>query len=44
VRIRFFDLGGHTIRQQMDHHLSHVGAHDYGFFNFSTYGNVLRFD
>ncbi len=28
--------------QQMAHHISHIGVHDHGFNNVSTYGNLLR--
>src|SRR5262245_48343314 len=38
----FLELGrSHTIRH-MASHVSHVGVHDHGFNNVSTYGNLLR--
>ena len=39
---RFLELGrGRTI-DHMAPHISHVGVHDHGFNNVSTYGNLLR--
>jgi len=39
---QFLELGrGNTVRV-MAPHLSHVGVHDHGFNNVSTYGNLLR--
>jgi len=38
----FLDFGRkHTIRD-MTPHVSHIGVHDHGFNNISTYGNLLR--
>jgi unsaturated chondroitin disaccharide hydrolase len=38
----FLDLGlGHTVAL-MARHVTHVGVHDHGFNNVSTYGNLLR--
>jgi len=38
----FLQIGrGHTL-QSMAPHLTHVGVHDHGFNNVSTYGNLLR--
>lgn len=39
---RMLDYGRHATVSQMAHHLSHVGVHDHGFNNVSTYGNLLR--
>ena len=39
---RFLDLGTKRIHDHMAPHISHVGVHDHGFNNLSTYGNVLR--
>jgi len=39
---RFLDLGrGHTLRR-MASHVTHIGVHDHGFNNVSTYGNLRR--
>lgn len=38
----FLDMGrAHTVRL-MARHVSHIGVHDHGFNNVSTYGNLLR--
>jgi hypothetical protein len=38
----FLDYGrGHTVKD-MATHVSHIGVHDHGFNNISTYGNLLR--
>ena len=40
---RSFSISGVSIRcQQMARHVTHVGVHDHGFNNVSTYGNLLR--
>jgi unsaturated chondroitin disaccharide hydrolase len=39
---RFAELGRRHTAQLMAPHLSHVGVHDHGFNNLSTYGNLLR--
>jgi hypothetical protein len=39
---RFLELGRSKTIQSMAPHLSHVGVHDHGFNNISTYGNLLR--
>jgi unsaturated chondroitin disaccharide hydrolase len=39
---RFLDLGRDRTVTVMAPHLSHVGVHDHGFNNVSTYGNLLR--
>jgi hypothetical protein len=39
---RFLDLGRNRTRQRMATHISHVGVHDHGFNNVSTYGNLWR--
>ena len=39
---RFWDIGWDRTRRLMARHVSHVGVHDHGFNNISTYGNVLR--
>lgn len=36
------DLGRENTRRRMAGHLSHVGVHDHGFNNVSTYGNLRR--
>ena len=38
----FFDLGLHNTLARMAGHISHIGVHDHGFNNVSTYGNILR--
>src|SRR5262245_14507341 len=35
-------LGRERTLQRMASHVSHVGVHDHGFNNISTYGNLLR--
>src|SRR5260370_9808539 len=39
---RFLDLGRALTVRFMASHVSHVGVHDHGFNNISTYGNLLR--
>lgn len=39
---RFLQLGRDRTRERMAHHITHVGVHDHGFNNVSTYGNLLR--
>ncbi len=39
---RFLDLGRRGTLERMASHVSHVGVHDHGFNNVSTYGNLLR--
>src|SRR4029453_1303688 len=39
---QFLDLGRSKTLQVMATHVSHVGVHDHGFNNVSTYGNLLR--
>ena len=39
---RFLELGRSKTLQLMATHVSHVGVHDHGFNNVSTYGNLLR--
>lgn len=39
---RFLDMGRTATVQHMASHVSHVGVHDHGFNNVSTYGNLLR--
>jgi hypothetical protein len=39
---RFLEIGRAATRQRMASHLTHVGVHDHGFNNVSTYGNLLR--
>jgi hypothetical protein len=36
------DYGRRATVREMAHHVSHVGVHDHGFNNVSTYGNLLR--
>jgi len=39
---RFLDAGRAATVERMASHLTHVGVHDHGFNNVSTYGNLLR--
>ncbi|MEQ2006068.1 MAG: glycosyl hydrolase [Limisphaerales bacterium] len=39
---RFLRIGREGTRRHMASHVSHVGVHDHGFNNVSTYGNLLR--
>lgn len=39
---RFLEIGRTATRNQMAVHLTHIGVHDHGFNNVSTYGNLLR--
>ncbi len=39
---RFLELGRDNMSRYMSPHLSHVGVHDHGFNNVSTYGNLWR--
>ncbi len=39
----FLKLGKEGTLNNMSHHLTHLGVHDHGFNNISTYGNLLRF-
>lgn len=39
---RFLELGRRRTVEKMAHHITHVGVHDHGFNNVSTYGNLLR--
>ncbi len=38
----YLDMGRKTTVDHMASHVSHVGVHDHGFNNVSTYGNLLR--
>lgn len=38
----FLDLGRQGTIERMATHVSHIGVHDHGFNNVSTYGNLLR--
>ena len=38
----FLDLGRARTHQRMSGHLTHMGVHDHGFNNVSTYGNLWR--
>ena len=38
----FLELGRQKTVERMAPHLSHIGVHDHGFNNISTYGNLLR--
>src|SRR5215475_777842 len=38
----FLELGRSRTVERMSPHLTHVGVHDHGFNNVSTYGNLLR--
>lgn len=39
---RFLDIGRNGTVSSMAGHLTHIGVHDHGFNNVSTYGNLLR--
>ncbi|HTV21329.1 MAG TPA: hypothetical protein VMG12_21730 [Polyangiaceae bacterium] len=39
---RFLALGRERVVTRMASHLTHIGVHDHGFNNVSTYGNLLR--
>jgi unsaturated chondroitin disaccharide hydrolase len=39
---RFLDIGRERTVRWMAKHVSHIGVHDHGFNNVSTYGNLLR--
>jgi len=39
---RFLEIGRKGTLQFMASHVSHIGVHDHGFNNVSTYGNLLR--
>ena len=39
---QFLKLGRDRTRERMAHHITHIGVHDHGFNNVSTYGNLLR--
>src|SRR5437773_1838120 len=39
---RFLELGRRNTIERMATHVSHIGVHDHGFNNISTYGNLLR--
>jgi unsaturated chondroitin disaccharide hydrolase len=39
---QFLKLGRDRTIQRMAHHVTHVGVHDHGFNNVSTYGNLWR--
>jgi len=39
---QFLDIGRENVLKHMVTHVSHVGVHDHGFNNISTYGNLLR--
>ena len=39
---QFLDVGRRATVEVMASHVSHVGVHDHGFNNVSTYGNLLR--
>ncbi len=39
---RFLEIGRRNTVEKMAHHVSHIGVHDHGFNNISTYGNLLR--
>src|SRR5213594_5104669 len=39
---RFLELGRRNTVAVMATHVSHIGVHDHGFNNISTYGNLLR--
>jgi unsaturated chondroitin disaccharide hydrolase len=39
---QFLAIGRDRTRERMAHHITHIGVHDHGFNNVSTYGNLLR--
>src|SRR5947208_12720306 len=39
---RFLEIGRANAIERMAPHLSHIGVHDHGFNNMSTYGNLWR--
>jgi unsaturated chondroitin disaccharide hydrolase len=39
---RFLEIGRRKTRELMAPHVSHIGVHDHGFNNISTYGTLLR--
>src|SRR5881409_3067066 len=39
---RFLEIGRRNTVERMASHVSHVGVHDHGFNNISTYGNLWR--
>lgn len=39
---RFLDMARHNTEVHMAPHVSHIGVHDHGFNNVSTYGNLRR--
>src|SRR6266498_176320 len=39
---RFLEIGRRNTMERMARHVSHIGVHDHGFNNISTYGNLLR--
>src|SRR5881296_2586912 len=39
---RFLEIGRRNTIERMATHVSHIGVHDHGFNNISTYGNLLR--
>jgi unsaturated chondroitin disaccharide hydrolase len=39
---RFLEIGRRNTVERMATHVSHIGVHDHGFNNVSTYGNLLR--
>jgi unsaturated chondroitin disaccharide hydrolase len=38
----FLELGRQATLELMAHHITHIGVHDHGFNNVSTYGSLLR--
>jgi unsaturated chondroitin disaccharide hydrolase len=39
---QFLEIGRRNTVEKMAPHISHIGVHDHGFNNISTYGNLLR--
>src|SRR6266508_6089164 len=39
---KFLEIGRRNTIERMAPHVSHIGVHDHGFNNISTYGNLLR--
>lgn len=40
--LQFLEIGRRNTVKKMAPHVSHIGVHDHGFNNLSTYGNLLR--
>ncbi|RJP32549.1 MAG: glycosyl hydrolase [Candidatus Omnitrophota bacterium] len=40
--VQFLELGRNRVLERMAAHVTHIGVHDHGFNNISTYGNLRR--